>query len=104
LGVLKNIRVVNKYLYYALMADYSRNQINTFVVGGTIPTVSQEKVNNIKIAVPDEVLQMDIVRYLDSRCYEIDALIIKKESLIEEFEAYKKSLIYEYVTGKKEVE
>lgn len=47
--------------------------------------------------------QQEIAKYLDEKCGEIDALIAKKEAFIEEMEMYKKSLIYEYVTGKKEV-
>lgn len=47
--------------------------------------------------------QKEIADYLDKKCAEIDALIIQKSRLLSELEAYKKSLIYEYVTGKKEV-
>jgi len=47
--------------------------------------------------------QKEIADYLDARCSEIDALIFKKKWFVTEFESYKKSLIYEYVTGKKEV-
>ena len=46
---------------------------------------------------------MKIASYLDTKCSEIDSLIKSKEKLIEELTAYRKSLIYEYVTGKKEV-
>ena len=47
--------------------------------------------------------QQEIADYLDRKCAEIDTLITKKEQLTAELESYKKSLIYEYVTGKKEV-
>jgi type I restriction enzyme S subunit len=47
--------------------------------------------------------QEEIAAYLDKKCAEIDALITKKETFLAELESYKKSLIYEYVTGKKEV-
>ena len=47
--------------------------------------------------------QQEIADYLDQKCAEIDALIVKKIALLEELKSYKKSLIYEYVTGKKEV-
>jgi type I restriction enzyme S subunit len=47
--------------------------------------------------------QKEIATYLDEKCAAIDSLIASKERLISELEAYKKSLIYEYVTGKKEV-
>ena len=59
----------------------------------------------MRIKVPNPPLeeQQEIADYLTEKCGEIDALIAKKEKLVEEMEAYKKSLIYEYVTGKKEV-
>lgn len=47
--------------------------------------------------------QQEIADYLDKKCSEIDNLIAKKEQIVTELESYKKSLIYEYVTGKKEV-
>lgn len=47
--------------------------------------------------------QQEIATYLDKKCSEIDSLIASKEKFINELESYKKSLIYEYVTGKKEV-
>ena len=46
---------------------------------------------------------MDIVDFLDKRTTDIDSLITEKESLINDLEAYKKSLIYEVVTGKRRV-
>ncbi|WP_086303906.1 restriction endonuclease subunit S [Campylobacter devanensis] len=58
---------------------------------------------NIPFIIPPMNEQIEIVGYLESRCSEIDKLITKKEQLIAELETYKKSLIYEYVTGKKEV-
>ena len=47
--------------------------------------------------------QKEIANYLDAKCAEIDRLIAKKEQLVKELESYKKSLIYEVVTGKREV-
>ena len=47
--------------------------------------------------------QQEIADYLDRKCAEIDRLIAAKEQLLTELESYKKSVIYEYVTGKKEV-
>ena len=47
--------------------------------------------------------QKEIADYLNKKCAEIDQLILKKESFAAEMESYKKSLIFEYVTGKKEV-
>ena len=58
---------------------------------------------SIKFPVPPMAEQVEIVAYLDKKCAEMDALIARKTALLEEMESYKKSVIYEYVTGKKEV-
>lgn len=55
------------------------------------------------LPLPSNDEQRAIASYLDNRCEEIDALIWKKQECLVEIENYKKSLIYEYVTGKKEV-
>ena len=59
----------------------------------------------LRIKVPNPPLeeQQEIADYLNQKCTEIDTLIAKKEAFVLEMESYKKSLIYEYVTGKKEV-
>lgn len=51
----------------------------------------------------DEVIQKQITDYLDKKCSEIDTIISDKKKQLEVITEYKKSLIYEYVTGKKEV-
>lgn len=53
---------------------------------------------------PPATEQAEIVAYLDEKCAALDTLIAKKTALLTELEAYKKSLIYEYVTGKREVQ
>lgn len=58
---------------------------------------------NFTMPIPPVEEQEEIVEYLDKKCTEVDALIAKKEQFLVELENYKKSLIYEYVTGKKEV-
>lgn len=57
----------------------------------------------IKTIQPSYEEQKEIVEYLDQKCAHIENLIQQKQQLITELETYKKSLIYEYVTGKKEV-
>ena len=58
----------------------------------------------LKLLVPTEKEQKQIVDFLDNKCTEIDSLISQKEALLSELETYKKSLIYECVTGKREVD
>lgn len=62
-----------------------------------------DKFLNFSITVPSYEEQKEIANYLDPKCSAIDELIAKKEQYLSEIENYKKSLIYEYVTGKKEV-
>ena len=62
-----------------------------------------DKFLNFFIPIPPYAEQQEIAVYLDEKCTAIDSLIASKEALIAELEAYKKSIIYEYVTGKKEV-
>lgn len=61
------------------------------------------KLKVIRYFIPSRKEQDAIVSFLDNTLPAIDSLIASKEALITELEAYKKSLIYEYVTGKKEV-
>ncbi len=63
-----------------------------------------EELLRIKVPNPPKEEQETIAKYLEEKCFEIDKLIEKKQAFIEEMEQYKKSLIYEYVTGKKNVE
>lgn len=62
-----------------------------------------DKFLNFYLPLPSIEEQKEIVKYLDSQIKKVDSLIQDKEVAIEELESYKKSLIYEYVTGKKEV-
>lgn len=62
-----------------------------------------EALENILVLIPPIEEQKQIADYLDNKCAQIDELKSAKQSQIETLEAYKKSIIYEYVTGKKEV-
>ena len=67
------------------------------------PNINQEIVRNLNIPFPLIEEQRQIASFLDTKCSEIDALIAIKQQKIAELKEYKKSVIYEYVTGKKEV-
>lgn len=62
-----------------------------------------EALNNTYILIPPIEEQKAIAEYLDDKCAEIEQIIVDKKSQIDTLDEYKKSLIYEYVTGKKEV-
>lgn len=94
-----------KYLMYYLRAMAFNGVFIALSTGIRVRScdTSWNKLKNLPYPIPTEDEQVEIVAYLDDKCSEIDKLITKKEQLIAELEIYKKSLIYEYVTGKKEV-
>ena len=71
---------------------------------GVRQSMSYMDIGNIEIVIPPLKEQKQIANYLDNKCSQIDQIISTKEKLLIEMEAYKKSLIYETVTGKREVE
>jgi type I restriction enzyme S subunit len=72
-------------------------------IQATIQNIGANKYSNMEIPIPSIESQTAIVEYLADTCFKIDRLIAIKQSKIEKLEQYKRSLIYEYVTGKKEV-
>ena len=93
-----------EYFYWYLYSSAGKTEIDlhTSTAAGQY-TISGEGLRDICIALPRIDEQQEIADYLDQKCSEIDTLIAKKEQIAAELESYKKSLIYEYVTGKKEV-
>ena len=98
-------KVSSRYYHYLFRTD--RFAKKCYTVGRGIMmmrwrTYSSE-FRSIKVPVPTKTEQEEIADFLDKRTAEIDSLISEKESLINDLEAYKKSLIYEVVTGKRRV-
>lgn len=93
----------NKYLLYFFRSYEFREALQYQCFGTNISNLSQEMISSVKIMLPSLKEQQEISAYLDQKCAEIDTLITKKEQFLTELESYKKSMIYEYVTGKKEV-
>ena len=88
--------------YYTQSFCYDKWKEQIFIQA-TIQNIGANKYANLDIVVPSFLEQQQIADYLDKKCVEIDDLIKLKEQKIEKLKEYKKSLIYEYVTGKKEV-
>lgn len=87
------------YIAYLLEAgDYT-----TYITGSAQPKLSQFNLMRFPIVVPPISEQIVIEKHLDSICSKIDGLIWEKQSSITDLETYKKSLIYEVVTGKRRV-
>lgn len=96
-------RLSNLYLYYYLQCAVFQNLIFRMINGMGVPHLTQETLRKIVIPLPSLDEQRQITEYLDSKCAEIDGAIEDKQKQLETLEDYKKTLIYEYVTGKKEV-
>ena len=90
---------------YMMLSSYFLEQVKQVTEDRVkMPKVNQEELSAFKVVIPPcKSEQVAIASYLDQKCSEIDSLIASKEKFITELELYKKSLIYEYVTGKKEV-
>ena len=82
-----------KYVFYAIKS--AKDYLIYKAVGGGQPNISQSTLKQLWLPVPSLFEQQQIASFLDSKCSEIDSLIAIKQ--------HKKSVIYEYVTGKKEV-
>ena len=93
----------SRFICYSLNSDVGKTQFTLTKIGSALTHTSVSAVSDIIVAVPSCAEQKEIADHLDAKCAEIDGLIAKKEQLIKELESYKKSLIYEVVTGKREV-
>ena len=96
----------NRFIVYYLQHLAFTNVyklISNGVRGNTSDFRSWEKVKNIYLPIPSIEEQKEIADYLDKKCVEIESVIADKKKQLEVLDNYKKFLIYEYVTGKKEV-
>lgn len=95
--------VKTKYFAYLAKTDAWRTQIRNSLSGVKVFSISQKLINRVCIIIPPLAEQQAIADYLDKKCGEIDELITIKQQKIDSLKEYKKSVIYEYVTGKREV-
>lgn len=100
----QDIRGITKYLSYLFLTGAWRLQIRSMVNGVKLYSIPQKLLKRTTIILPPIAEQEEIADYLDKKCSEIDQLISIKQQKIVELKDYKKSLIYEYTTGKKRVE
>lgn len=93
-----------KYMFYYLQSNNFRRQVELFWSYGTQQNIGMDVLGNLYVAYSNRIEeQQQIAEYLDKKCSEIDKAIANKEQVIEKFTEYKKSLIYECVTGKRKV-
>ena len=94
-----------RYIMYCILSNGFLQQVSMITENRVkMPKINQVELSKVLVAIPETIAeQKEIADYLDAKCTEIDGLIAKKEQLVKELEGYKKSLIYEVVTGKREV-
>lgn len=103
LMVIRPISLIPGYLLYWLNSEEEFQQRQSYINGSTAPNLSAENVGSFVMFLPPALEQRKIADYLDTKCAEIELTMLKKQVLIDQLGNYKKSLIYEVVTGKKEV-
>lgn len=102
------IRVVDgaydiRFLFYVLKSKLLRDYLDIEKNGTVMDSLTQEMFGNFSFYIPDISTQKEIAAYLDKRCASINDMIAIKQQKIDELKRYRASLIYECVTGKKEV-
>lgn len=96
-------RMYYKYLFYFLQSDAFQKQVELGWTYGTQQNIGMRTLEKLKICMPPLTEQKEIADVLDRKCDDIDTLIEEKELLVADLESYKKSLIFEVVTGKRKV-
>lgn len=99
----KKEKITSDFLYYAISSENLIEQVESNSVGISYPAINAIDIVNFKIPLPSIKEQEEIVIEIDAKCAQIDSLISEKQSLIKDLAEYKKSLIFEAVTGKRRV-
>lgn len=99
----KDVEGDKRYLLYYILSENFIDAINASTYGTKMPRANWDYIKELPIPCFPIYEQQVIAGFLDEKTSHIDSLIRNKKKMLQEIEAYKKSLIYEYVTGKKEV-
>ena len=99
----KKDKILPAYMHYFWISNLGQSAIRLYQTGGNREGMSAEAIKNTPIPIMSIREQESIINFLNVKCIEIDATIEDKQQQLEILKQYKKSLIYEYVTGKKEV-
>ena len=92
-----------RFVRYYLQSNVAKLIMKISLLGSTIANLSLNTLKNFSMPYPSKSEQQEIADYLDKKCSAIDSAIEKKQAIIEKLKEYKKSLIYEVVTGKKKL-
>ena len=99
--IMKNGNTAEYYYYYYLMLDFTKELLH--LAKNLRHSFTEDQLGMINTPVPPVDEQIAIARYLDEKCDKIESIIAQKQEQLSVLVDYKKSIIYEYVTGKKEV-
>lgn len=99
-SIIRPKNIFTRFLKYYLQSFLGQHQVSILQTGGNREGLSAASLSNFKILLPTKDEQQSIATYLDTKCSEIDSLIAIKQQKIETLKDYKKSVIYEAVTGK----
>lgn len=102
-SIMVKTRYVDKYYYYYFLGKPGRLSVEDIAQSTAQAKFNKTDFRQIRVPLPSESEQREIVAYLDKVMSIMDIIISKKQKCLVELESYKKSLIFEYVTGKKEV-
>ncbi len=92
------------YIKYVMLSPFFVEQVDIITRDRIkMPKINQDELGNIKVYIPELGEQKRVVHYLDTKCREIDDVLSAKQEQLAILADYKKSVIYEYVTGKKPV-
>lgn len=103
-SIMIKTNYVDKYYYYCFVSKIGRVILENLSISSAQAKFNKTQLKEVRLMQPPINDQEKIVAYLDKKCALVDSAISKKQKQLETLEEYKKSLIYEYVTGKKEVE
>ena len=98
-----NEKIEPEFLFLYTQSSIYEEWKKQIFVQATIQNISADRYSELPVVLPPIEEQQEVIRYLNDRLREIDRLIERKEKLLTEIETYRKSLIFEYVTGKREV-
>ncbi len=98
-----NFRNINTEYYLYFISELFKKVMDKGSAQSTVPSVRLPMIQDFVFCIPSEDEQQKIVVYLNEKCSNIDSIVADKEALITDLESYKKSLIFEVVTGKRKV-
>ncbi|WP_295338834.1 restriction endonuclease subunit S [uncultured Subdoligranulum sp.] len=97
------VNIDSRWIYHWIASKSFQEALSIETTGVSVPHISTKQIEQFSITLPPIEVQHQICDTLEVKCYSVGNVIDKKQAIIDKLTQYKKSLIYEVVTGKKEV-